>query len=63
MRADHEREIYHSENGDRWLLCRADDGRSLFSQSQCFFGGKVTSSNSEISEKGSMGPSIKRLPA
>jgi hypothetical protein len=24
---DHEREIYHSENGDRWLLCRADDGR------------------------------------
>jgi hypothetical protein len=23
---DHQREIYHSENGDRWLLCR-DDGR------------------------------------
>ena len=22
-----EREIYHSENGDRWLLCRDDDGR------------------------------------
>jgi hypothetical protein len=23
----HQREIYHSENGDRWLLCRDDDGR------------------------------------
>ena len=22
-----QREIYHSENGDRWLLCRDDDGR------------------------------------
>ncbi len=25
--SDHQREIYHSENGDRWLLCRDDDGR------------------------------------
>ena len=25
--SDHRREIYHSENGDRWLLCRDDDGR------------------------------------
>jgi hypothetical protein len=24
---DHQREIYHSENGDRWRLCRDDDGR------------------------------------
>jgi hypothetical protein len=24
---NHEREIYNSENGDRWLLCRDDDGR------------------------------------
>jgi hypothetical protein len=24
---DHQREIYHSENGDRWWLCRDDDGR------------------------------------
>src|ERR1700686_2057790 len=23
----HQREIYHSENGDRWLLCRDNDGR------------------------------------
>ena len=25
--SDHQREIYHSGNGDRWLLCRDDDGR------------------------------------
>ena len=25
--SDHQREIYHSENGDRWLLCRDEDGR------------------------------------
>ena len=25
--SDHQREIYRSENGDRWLLCRDDDGR------------------------------------
>jgi hypothetical protein len=25
--SDHQREIYLSENGDRWLLCRDDDGR------------------------------------
>jgi hypothetical protein len=24
--SDDQREIYHSENGDRWLLCRDDDG-------------------------------------
>ena len=25
--SEHQREIYHSENGDRWLLCREDHGR------------------------------------
>jgi hypothetical protein len=25
--SDHQREIYHSENGDRWLLCRDENGR------------------------------------
>jgi hypothetical protein len=24
---DHSREIYHSENGDQWFLCRDEDGR------------------------------------
>ena len=23
--SNHQREIYHSENGDRWFLCRDDD--------------------------------------
>jgi hypothetical protein len=23
--SDHQREIYHSENGDRWFLCRGDN--------------------------------------
>jgi hypothetical protein len=41
---DHEREIYHSENGDRWLLCRADDGRTfVLDKANVSSGGKVTS--------------------
>jgi hypothetical protein len=40
----HEREIYHSENGDRWLLCRADDGRTfVLHKANVPSGGKVTS--------------------
>ena len=26
---DHQREIHLSQNGDRWLLCRDDDGRAF----------------------------------
>jgi hypothetical protein len=26
---DRQREIYHSENGDRWFLSRDDDGRAF----------------------------------
>jgi hypothetical protein len=25
--SDGQREIYHSENGDKWLLCRGADNR------------------------------------
>jgi hypothetical protein len=25
--SDHQRDIYHSENGDKWFLCRDADGR------------------------------------
>jgi hypothetical protein len=25
--SEHQREIYNSENGDQWLLCRDDHGR------------------------------------
>ena len=27
--SEHQREIYHSENGDRWLLCRDENGRAF----------------------------------
>ena len=27
--SNRQREIYHSENGDRWLLCRDDDGHAF----------------------------------
>jgi hypothetical protein len=39
----HQREIYHSENGDRWLLTRDDDGRVLIlHKANLSSGGKVT---------------------
>jgi hypothetical protein len=42
--SDHQREIYHSENGDRWLLSRDDDGRAfILHKANLSSGGKVTS--------------------
>jgi hypothetical protein len=39
-----QREIYHSENGDRWLLARDDDGRAFIQhKANLSSGGKVTS--------------------
>jgi hypothetical protein len=39
----HQREIYHSENGDRWLLSRDDDGRAfIVHKANLSSGGKVT---------------------
>jgi hypothetical protein len=46
--SDHEREIYHSENGDRWWLCR-DDGRVfVLHKANDSSGGTVTKSSSKI---------------
>lgn len=40
--SDHQREIYHSENGDRWWLCR-DDGRVfVLHKANVSSGGTVT---------------------
>ena len=40
--SDHQREIYHSENGDRWWLCR-DDGRVfVLHRANVSSGGTVT---------------------
>jgi hypothetical protein len=39
----HEREISHSENGDRWLLAKGDDGRPFIAhKANQSSGGKVT---------------------
>ena len=41
--SDHEREIYCSENGDRWLLCRDDDERVfVLHKANVSSGGAVT---------------------
>ena len=41
--SDYQREIYHSENGDRWLLCRDDDGRVfVLHKANMSSGGAVT---------------------
>jgi hypothetical protein len=38
-----QREIYHSENGDRWLLCRDDDGHVVvLHKANVSSGGTVT---------------------
>jgi hypothetical protein len=41
--SDHERQLYHSENGDRWFLCRDDDGRvSILHKANVSSGGTAT---------------------
>jgi len=60
---NHEREIYHSENGDRWLLCRADDGRIVvLHKANVSSGGKVTSIElGDFLRKGNTGPEHQAL--
>ncbi len=33
--SDGQREIYHSENGDKWLLCRGADNRVMSTEQIC----------------------------
>ena len=40
--SDHEREIYRSENGDRWLLCRDDERVFVLHKANVSSGGAVT---------------------
>jgi hypothetical protein len=41
--SDGQREIYHSENGDKWLLCRGADHRVYIEhKANLSSGGKVT---------------------
>jgi len=58
--SDHQREIYHSENGDRWLLCRDEDGR-VFVLHKANVPWRPKSSSETFSEEAEQVPSIKRL--
>jgi hypothetical protein len=41
--SNHQREIYYSENGDRWFLCRYDDSRVfVLHQANVSSGGAAT---------------------
>jgi hypothetical protein len=63
--SDHQREIYHSENGDGWLLCRDDDGLVfVLHKAERLPADRRQKSNSEtFSEEAKRDPSIKRSPA
>jgi len=60
---DHQREIYHSENGDRWLLCRDDDGRVfVLHRANVSSGGTETKSQlEEFLGRGKAGPEHQAL--
>ena len=59
--SDYQREIYHSENGDRWLLCREDDGR-VFVLTWLPAERRPKSNSETFWEKAKLARSIKRLP-
>ena len=63
--SDHPREIYHSENGDRWFLCRDDDGRVfVLHQANVSSSGAATKIEiGDFSVEARRDPSIKRLSA
>jgi hypothetical protein len=59
-----EREIYRSENGDQWLLCRDDNQVFVLHRANEPSGGKLTRIESgSFCEKAMLGPSIKRSSA
>jgi hypothetical protein len=56
---NNQREIYHSENGDRWLLCRDDDsGVFIFHKANVSSGGTTTG---EFLGRGKAGPEHQAL--
>jgi hypothetical protein len=58
-----QREIYHSENGDRWFLCRDDDGRVfVLHQANVSSGGAATKIEmGDFLGRGKMGPEHQAL--
>jgi hypothetical protein len=61
--SDHQREIYHSENGDRWLLCRDGDGRVfVLHRANVSSGGTLTRIElGDFLRKGNAGPEHQAL--
>jgi hypothetical protein len=61
--SDQQREIYHSENGDRWLLCRDEDGR-VFVLHKANVSSGGTATNIELGDflgRGKAGPEHQAL--
>jgi hypothetical protein len=61
--SDQGREIYHSENGDRWLLCRDNDG-GVFILHNANLSSGGTSTKIELGDflaKGKAGPEHQAL--
>jgi hypothetical protein len=60
--SDHQREIYHSGNGDRWLLCRENGRVFILHKANVSSGG--TSTKIELRDflgKGKAGPEHQAL--
>jgi hypothetical protein len=61
--SDYQREIYHSENGDSWFLCRGDDSR-IFVLHKANVSSGGTTTKIELSEflgRGKSGPEHQAL--
>jgi hypothetical protein len=58
-----QRELYQSENGDRWFLCRDDDGRVfVLHQANVSSGGATTKIEvGDFLGRGKMGPEHQAL--
>jgi hypothetical protein len=61
--SDHQRQLYHSENGDRWFLCRRDDGHvSILHKANVSSGGTATKIElGDFLERGKAGPEHQAL--
>jgi hypothetical protein len=61
--SDQERQLYHSENGDRWFLCRDDDGRvSIWHKADVSSGGTATKIElGDFLRRGNAGPEHQAL--
>jgi hypothetical protein len=60
--SNHQREIYRSENGDRWFLCRDDDSRVfVLHQANVPSGRAATKEIGDFLSRGKAGPAHQAL--